>query len=48
MIPIWLAALIVVGASIGFVVIIFLICYGFVAFLKVKDKFGGEKSEKSN
>lgn len=43
MIPMWLATLIVISASIGIVVIIFLVCYGFVLFLKIKDKIKEKK-----
>lgn len=38
MIPLWLAAIIVVGAVIGIFLLILLICYGFIGIIKLKDR----------
>lgn len=40
MIPLWLAALIVIGASNGIILLILLIGYGYIGILKLKDKVG--------
>ena len=40
MIPMWLASLIVIGVAIGIILLVMAICYGFVLFLKIKDKVG--------
>ena len=38
MIPLWLATLIVLGGLVGIFLVILLICYGFIGFLKIKDR----------
>ena len=38
MIPLWLAAIIVVGAVVGIFLLILLICYVFIGILKLKNR----------
>lgn len=38
MTPLWLAAIIVVGAVVGIFLLILLICYGFIGILKLKNR----------
>lgn len=43
MIPIWLAAIMVLGIAIGIVAIVLMVCYGFVGILFLKDKLRRKK-----
>ena len=43
MIPLWLAGVIILGAVVGVFALVFMICYGFVGFLMLKDKLERRK-----
>lgn len=38
MIPLWLAGLMILGGVLGILLLILLICYGFIGIMMIKDR----------